>query len=438
MRFEDPETTSLVHQYESARESGQQPYFDVEDLELILDYYLDTAEFERVKEALELAREIHPMALTFKIKEIQLDIAMKEFARAEAKLSHLEGLSFQNPELLIARATLLMQRGELKLGLAFLDRALDEAEDPIYVLSMITEAHLMNGDYPRAIDSLLKSIELDEEPYDEGALYQLAMCLDFTNEYTRAVEIFTAFTNREPYNPLLWYHIGAFQLRLDQEDEAMQSFEWATLADSEFHAAHFEIGRIYERRGELELAKGAYHKSLSEELASGYIHYRIGLIEGELDHLEKALEHYNLAIELEPDMDDVYLERAGIQMDLGNYPAAKLDYQRVWLDEAYGSEDVLDYVECLVELDLLDNAIEVLYDGVARFPENFQLKLVLAGYLFATDDPVAARATLVACMAVEPKSLLWFEEYFPDLAKLDEVARILAELQPNGDDQKQS
>ena len=64
MRFEDHQTLTLVHAFENAISEGRQPYFDVEDLELILDYYLDTGSFEQTKNALEIAQAIHPLALS--------------------------------------------------------------------------------------------------------------------------------------------------------------------------------------------------------------------------------------------------------------------------------------------------------------------------------------------------------------------------------------
>ncbi|NDH78219.1 MAG: hypothetical protein EBY63_05255, partial [Flavobacteriia bacterium] len=75
-------------------------------------------------------------------------------------------------------------------------------------------------------------------------------------------------------------------------------------------------------------------------------------------------------------MDDVHLERASVLMELERYAEAVKDYKKVWLDEAYGSEDVLDFVECLIELDLLEQAIAILYDAVERFPEVLQFRLV--------------------------------------------------------------
>ena len=143
-----------------------------------------------MRRALALAQEIHPLAFVFKVKEVQLDIAMKDYTKAQAKLNHLEGLNMRSVELLIARATILLYQGDNAAGLQILDKAFENAEDPVDVLQLIIDAHLSQGDYPRAINALLKWCNMEVEPFEESALYQLAMCLDFTNEYDRALELF--------------------------------------------------------------------------------------------------------------------------------------------------------------------------------------------------------------------------------------------------------
>lgn len=432
MGFDENDIVHLVQQYEAAFHTGKLPYFDVEDLETILEYYLDTGSYSEMRRGLQYALDLHPKSMALKIKEVQLDIATRDYSRAEARLTYLESLNVNNAELSIARATILMQRGEMTLGLKMLDQALELAEDKVEVLHLIIDAHLNQGNYGKAIDALLMTIdEQKDEPLDEATIYQLAMSLDFTNAFERGIEVFTGLTQNEPYNALLWYQIGAFQLRMNKEKKALEAFEWAVLAEDDFHAAHFEIGRIHERNERLIDALASYRQSVSDDVPSGYIHFRIAMIEQELGSLNEALREFNLAIDLEPDMDDVYLERAGLLSELERFKEAALDFERVWLEEAYGEDDVLDFVECLIELDNLDRAVEVLYEAVNRFPENHIIKLVLAGYLFALDDYTAGEAIMIEAFKQEPTALVLFKEYFPGFNEISAVSNILARLSKN-------
>jgi len=432
MRFEDREVHSLVQSYERALENDRQPYYDVEDLETIVNYYYDTGSFEQMAAAIKFSILLHPNSLVFKIKEIQLDLATKDFTKAQAKLQQMEGLSDHHVELLIARATLFMHQGKTERALELLDSALQRAEDQEEILQQIIDAHLAQGAYEHAAEAILKLCELDER-LDDGTIYQLALCFDFMHQYDRAIETFDRFIEREPYNALLWYQKAAFALRLNQEDKALEYFDWATTADDEFHAAHFEIGRIHERNDRLIDAMNAYRLSISEEVPSGYIYFRIGMIEQELGSLNAALRAFDRAVEVEPELEDVYLERANVLCELNRHEEAISDYKKVWLFGNYGSEDVIDYVEALVELDLLDEAIKILYQGVGQFEDNVQLRLILAGYLFATASYEEARVIMNECLELEPTSVELFHQYFPAFGKIPEITGILAEIQSAND-----
>ena len=428
MRFEDREVQSLVQSYERAIQSDRQPYYDVEDLEAIVNYYYDTGSYEQMSAAIQFACVLHPHSLVFKIKSIQLDLATKDFTKAQAKLQQMEGLSDHHVELLIARATLFMHQGKTKKALELLDSALERAEDEEEILQQIIDAHLAQGSYQHAINALLRLCELDEQ-LDDGTIYQLALCFDFLQQYDRALEVFGQFIDREPYNALLWYQCGAFALRKNDEERALDFFDWATTADPLFHAAFFEMGRIHERNERLIEALAAYHQSISKEVPSGYIHFRIGMIEQELGGLNAALRAFNRALEIEEDLEDVYLERANVLCELNQHERAILDYQKVWIYGNYGSEDVIDYVEALVELDQLDGAIEILYQGVEKFEDDAQLKLILAGYLFATAAYEEATAVMKECLELEPMAVRLFHQYFPTFGTIPEITSILAEIQ---------
>ena len=85
--------------------------------------------------------------------------------------------------------------------------------------------------------------------------------------------------------------------------------------------------------------------------------------------------------------------------------------------------------QVLVELDLLDDAIQILYDGCGQFEDNAQLRLILTGYLFATAAYEEARVIMNECLVLEPTSIDLFHQYFPAFGKIPEITGILAEIQ---------
>ena len=58
----------LLSRYEQSRLDGDTVYFDVEELEMIIDYYLDQQLIEEASGAIELGMAIHPANTLLKIQ----------------------------------------------------------------------------------------------------------------------------------------------------------------------------------------------------------------------------------------------------------------------------------------------------------------------------------------------------------------------------------
>lgn len=429
MNLEDKELLSLIQDFESHLKKGESKYFDVEDFEMIIEYYLEEGNFSWVRKSIEAAQRLHPNAIEIQVKAVHLAITTKDYKLAETLIEQIQDLTPTHPEVLLARATLLLHTGQQAKALKLLERAVTHAEDPVIMLQQIADIYLSMGQFPQAVDSLIKSLMLEEDGMDEAVLYQLAAALDFSQDYDRALQVFLDLVDIEPYNPIIWYQLGAFCLRLNQEDRAFEMFDWAVTADATFHAAYFEKGRIHERNERLPEALACYKLSLTDELDSGYIYYRMGIIENQLDSPNEALKNFDKAIELEPDMDDVYLERAGVLMQLEKYDQASKDFKHVWLNEAYDETDVMDYVECLVHEDRMEAALVILEEGCERFEDDFQLHLMLVGYLFAYENYEQATANLIEMVQKHENVPSTFRDFFPELSKLEGVDKILSELE---------
>ena len=69
---QDDETNELVSRFEKLLESGEGHFFDVEEFETIIDYYLDIQQTSLTRSAIEWAQEQHPGSNSFKIREARL------------------------------------------------------------------------------------------------------------------------------------------------------------------------------------------------------------------------------------------------------------------------------------------------------------------------------------------------------------------------------
>ncbi len=131
--FPQDHQQGCVQRYESMLSQGTKSYFDVEDLELVIDHYLHENDARRAKEALDFAKAQHPGSV----------------------------------ELMYSEAVVLMNLGRLNRALEVLD-ALGKLEP------WSAEVHLHKGsihsqlrNYRRAIEHYRTALELAEEGHDE-------------------------------------------------------------------------------------------------------------------------------------------------------------------------------------------------------------------------------------------------------------------------------
>ena len=54
------EELAIIKNYEEAHQKGQSEYFDVEDLEFIIEHYLHLGDVESAHNALHFALKLHP------------------------------------------------------------------------------------------------------------------------------------------------------------------------------------------------------------------------------------------------------------------------------------------------------------------------------------------------------------------------------------------
>ena len=119
------------------------------------------------------------------------------------------------------------------------------------------------GDLVSAVELYQKSIEAFPTP---EALTFLGWTLSFMGKFEeaigfcqRAIQLDPDFGN--PYND-----IGAYLIELNKLDEAVPYLEKATKAPRyETHCyPHYNLGRVWEKKGMIKKARQAYQKSLEE------------------------------------------------------------------------------------------------------------------------------------------------------------------------------
>ncbi len=75
-KYEDDEVRETVLAYEAVRASGGSRYFDIDEMEIVIDYYLDQNDIEHLDEAVRYAEQLFPDASSIRLRRVHLLLSL--------------------------------------------------------------------------------------------------------------------------------------------------------------------------------------------------------------------------------------------------------------------------------------------------------------------------------------------------------------------------
>jgi tetratricopeptide (TPR) repeat protein len=180
---EDPSdyhnTGDLISRFEQMIQQNESYYFDVEQLEAIIDGYQANLSYQKAIKALEYAYSLFPDNTALIIKEVQLLSGIGQLSKALSRLKVLEKFEPNNEEMLLTMAAVYSQLREHNKAIQYYKRALqicsEEEIDDVYLEIALEYENLEQ--YEKAIDTLKKGIE--RSPENETLLTRLHTVLNW-------------------------------------------------------------------------------------------------------------------------------------------------------------------------------------------------------------------------------------------------------------------
>jgi tetratricopeptide (TPR) repeat protein len=99
-----------------------------------------------------------------------------------------------------------------------------------------------------------------------------------------------------------------------------QNLEAATLNPADA-SAHYQLGLIYQKRGELDAAADSFRRAVEIDPREGDAHYQLGRIARQKRHLDEAIHHFERVVQLDPahSQHEIWRETALVYYDAGQY-----------------------------------------------------------------------------------------------------------------------
>lgn len=462
---EEEDYNLSLSKFESMLKTNKILFFDSEEFEEIVLHYLDTGKATLAKKALKLALEQHPNSTGLKLVQVEIYIYDEKLDRAEKLLNELENIESQNEEIYIQRSIIFSKKNQHEKAVECLKTALEYSDDVADVLNLLGMEYLFMDKLQEAKEVFIRCI--DENPDDHTALYNIVYCFEFLDQEAEAIVYLNEYIDENPYSEIAWHQVGRLNYGLNNFEEALKAFDYATLIDDEFLGAFMEKAKTLERLKKYEDAIVAYKRTIELDDPTSYAYLRIGKCYERLGNKELALEFYNKTIHEDPLLDkgwnaiaDFYLrdehyEKAllflnkALNIDGENFEYWKryafINRKMKQYDEAFlGFEKTIEFSEPDVNnwtiwadtLQLIgefENAVTILLQSTEFFPESSEIEYRLAGLYFMLGKDKQGKFHISNAIRLDGKNYQMLKDLFPVAWKRRMVQNIIKKYLDSGE-----
>lgn len=382
---DDELTKEVVERFEQMLESHHSAYFDADEFDMIIEYYLKHNNLERSREAVNLALEQHPDDLDIRIKN--------GYYHASAG-NHQQAIDIYTQALEELEEN---ERGEMYYAIGYEYHSIGDADKAIEYYHLALEENPQDTEVWSALGDLYRGMDRLEEAIE---MYEYVLAIDPTHLYANM-------------------HLANSYYDLDRFQEAIDSLNEAIAHGVETSMIHASLGDCHYRLGQFIDARDEYQKALSinEYLTEAWS--GLGYVYSDTGDSEKAIKYFTKAYSLEPFNDDhLYNLAAEYRKTNENQKALEclLDIEK----RQPNDPDLYFFLgDLLADMDRMDEGICYLKVGLER-TNNDSLLLYLLAYLYLErGDKLVALGYLEEALKANPDYYKEFIEYNPELITND-------------------
>jgi len=439
-----------IHKFESMLKTDDVYFFDAEDFEEIIHYYLNEGKATLGKKAIEIGLQQHPHSAELKLLRVEILVFEDRFDEASTILDHLQEVDSTNEEIYIQRANILSKQDDHQGAVNMLLEALQVANESFDIYSLLGMEHLFMDNYDEAKRCFSKCVEFDDTDY--SSLYNVVYCYEFLEDFDGAIHYLNDYLERNPYSEVAWHQLGKMYCSKNMSKEALTAFDFAIISDDAFLGAYFEKGKILEKMGNYNEAIECYETTISIDDPTSHAYLRIGKCHEKLgnddlakyyfyntvhedplldkgwlaiteyhfrkEDYKKALRYINKAINIDGENPSYWRKSAQIFQALENYDEADFAYKQTVELGNYELDTWKNWGKVLGQLHDYDSAIQVLTQGLEFYPSDAELNYQISGLHIKGGNTPLAKEKLNNALQLNPKKSVLFLQWYPEFKNI--------------------
>ena len=382
--FTDDDYQMALSKFESMLKSNKVYFFDSEEFEEIVYFYMDSGKMNLAKKAIALSLTQHPTSIPLKLIKVELLIFEKNFKAAEKLLITLENIDSTFEEIFIQKASILSKKDNHIDAIVELQKALELTNDFVDVHSLLGMEYLFLEKFDLARASF--EICINEDIEDYAALYNIIYCFDMLDKNKEAINFLNSYIDKNPYSEIAWHQLGRQYCEIENYNEALRAFDYAILIDEQFIGAYLEKAKVLEEQAEFEEAISNYMVAIRLDDPTAFTYLQIAHCYEELGENNKAIQFYLKAIDEDPMLDKAWLLITSLYLDSDNPEKASYFIRKALEVDPQNFNFVNRLAEINIRLNLFEEAAVLFKKSIALGDDRISLFIALVDVLHFIGD----------------------------------------------------
>lgn len=411
----DEEERQLVLDFENTVLRGGQRFFDVDELEVIMDYYFEVNDIAPLERAVEYAEQLYPDSTIVKLRRAHLFIAKEQYDDAMRIIKTLRRQEPGNTDVAYSMGVAYGAMGEHEKAIELFMEAANDGWLLGRVYANIAEEYYHLNDFDKAIRYY--QLALDTDSYDSATLFNYVDTAIQSNNMEDAVTYLKSFVGEHPYSSEAWQGLGTLYREMGLLEKAIDAYEYSIAIDKTNFTAYTDLSEtldymgktadavtallrardyvsnrsalyrmvatIYMRVENIDMALVYYRKAVEENPGDPTAVAALALAYAVADDLSTALPLVRKALRLSPESADVLFSAAVIYDSLGNFDAASDYFERTMMANDCSEMMCQRYTQFLYKHKVYDILIQFAEESLELYPQHpFYCTYLAAAYFY--------------------------------------------------------
>ncbi|NQX80593.1 MAG: hypothetical protein HRT66_01175 [Flavobacteriaceae bacterium] len=273
-------------------------FFDVDDFEEIIQYYLDYGNIIHAYKAVKIGLNQHPNSLEILLLKVDLLLLENKTSQACEILNYLDLTYPEDEDVNIQKGFIYSNTRLHRQAISCFEIAIKNTDQQEYIYHLIGLELLYLEDFQEAIISFKKSISIYSE--DTSSMNNIVYCYNMIGETKNCILFLKYYIDENPYCEISWQQIGVQYNKINKYNKALESFDNSILIDEEFIGAYLERAKTLEKLKLYDIAIEDYQHTISLEDATAFAYYRIGRCYYFLENIELSIEYLEKSVYEDP------------------------------------------------------------------------------------------------------------------------------------------